>query len=60
MAKSPVTYAGGAATLADLLLVEQAGRGAVDVTVGSTLDLFGGSGFRYRDLVDWNHRSSKD
>ena len=60
MAKSPVTYAGGAATLADLLLVEQAGRGAVDVTVGSALDLFGGSGLRYRDLVEWNRRSSKD
>ena len=58
--KCPVTYAGGAATLADLLLVEQAGRGAVDVTVGSALDLFGGSGLRYRDLVAWNHRSSKD
>ena len=58
--KCPVTYAGGAATLADLLLVKQAGRGAVDVTVGSALDLFGGSGFRYRDLVAWNHRSGKD
>ena len=58
--KCPVTYAGGAATLADLLLVEQAGRGAVDVTVGSALDLFGGSGLYYRDLVAWNHRSSKD
>ena len=55
-----MTYAGGAATLADLLLVEQAGRGAVDVTVGSALDLFGGSGLRYRDLVEWNRRSSKD
>ena len=60
MAKYPVTYAGGAATLADLLLVEQAGRGAVDVTVGSALDLFGGSGFRYHDLVAWNHRSGED
>lgn len=27
--------------MADLLLVEQEGRGAVDVTVGSALDLFG-------------------
>ncbi len=54
--KCPVTYAGGAATMADLLLVEQAGRGAVDVTVGSALDLFGGSGLCYRDLVAWNRR----
>ncbi len=54
--KSPVTYAGGAATMADLLLVEQAGRGLVDVTVGSALDLFGGKGLCYKDLVAWNGR----
>ena len=56
--KSPVTYAGGAASMADLLLVEQAGRGAVDVTVGSALDLFGGEGLIYKDLVAWNGRVS--
>ena len=56
--KRPVTYAGGAATMADLLLVEQAGRGSVDVTVGSALDLFGGKGLRYRDLVAWNRREA--
>ena len=54
--KSPVTYAGGAATMADLLLVEQAGCGVVDVTVGSTLDLFGGTGLCNKDLVTWNRR----
>ena len=54
--KLPVTYAGGAATMADLLLVEQAGRGLVDVTVGSALDLFGGNGLFYKDLVEWNER----
>jgi len=54
--KCPVTYAGGAATMADLLLVEQAGCGAVDVTVGSALDLFGGKSLRYKDLVAWNGR----
>ena len=56
--KCPVTYAGGAATMADLLQVEQAGRGAVDVTVGSALDLFGGKGLVYKDLVSWNGRVS--
>ena len=54
----PVTYAGGAATMDDVLLVEQAGNGKVDVTVGSALDLFGGKGLRYKDLVDWNNRGS--
>ena len=33
MPKSPETYADGAATMANLLLVEQAGRGLLDVTV---------------------------
>jgi phosphoribosylformimino-5-aminoimidazole carboxamide ribotide isomerase len=56
--KIPITYAGGAATMDDLLLVEQAGRGAVDVTVGSALDLFGGNGLAYKDLVTWNERSA--
>jgi phosphoribosylformimino-5-aminoimidazole carboxamide ribotide isomerase len=56
--KLPVTYAGGAATMADLSLVEQAGRGAVDVTVGSALDLFGGKGLGYKDLVAWNGREA--
>lgn len=56
--KLPVTYAGGAATMDDLLLVERAGRGAVDVTVGSALDLFGGKGLCYNDLVTWNNRAS--
>lgn len=54
--KCPVTYAGGAATMSDLLLVEEAGRGGVDVTVGSALDLFGGNGLIYKDLVSWNRR----
>ena len=33
-------------------------EGKVDVTVGSALDLFGGKGLRYRDLVAWNNRHS--
>lgn len=53
--KIPVTYAGGAASLDDVRLVAQAGRGRVDVTVGSALDLFGGTGLAYADLVAWNH-----
>jgi len=55
--KIPVTYAGGAATMDHLLLVESAGHGKVDVTVGSALDLFGGKGLCYKDLVAWNRRS---
>lgn len=54
--KRAMTYAGGAATMADVMLVEEAGRGVVDVTVGSALDLFGGKGIRYEELVEWNAR----
>jgi len=56
--KRPITYAGGAASLADVRLVEQAGQGRVDVTVGSALDIFGGTGVTYGDLVAWNRRKS--
>lgn len=52
--KRPMTYAGGVATLDDVRKVEQLSGGKVDVTVGSALDLFGGSGVRYADLVMWN------
>jgi phosphoribosylformimino-5-aminoimidazole carboxamide ribotide isomerase len=41
----------------DVLRVDQAGRGRVDVTVGSALDIFGGRGLRYEDLVAWNRRA---
>ncbi|HEY9172232.1 MAG TPA: phosphoribosylformimino-5-aminoimidazole carboxamide ribotide isomerase [Verrucomicrobiae bacterium] len=52
----PTTYAGGANALADLELVTQLGRGKVDLTIGSALDLFGGSGVRYADCVAFNRR----
>ena len=52
----PVTYAGGVATLADLELVDEIGHGRLDVTVGSALDLFGGTGVCYQELVAWNGR----
>ncbi len=52
----PMTYAGGVATMDDILAVESASGGALDVTVGSALDIFGGSGLEYAKLVDWNRR----
>ena len=50
----PMTYAGGVAEFDDVELVRQASGGKVDVTVGSALDLFGGSGVSYAELVRWN------
>ena len=38
-----VTYAGGVKNLTDLKLLDQAAGGGLNVTVGSALDLFGGS-----------------
>jgi phosphoribosylformimino-5-aminoimidazole carboxamide ribotide isomerase len=52
----PVTYAGGASSLSDLELVTEAGRGRVDLTIGSALDIFGGAGVRYVDCVAFNRR----
>ena len=50
----PVTYAGGARSLSDLESVARAGNDRVDLTIGSALDLFGGSGVRYADAVAFN------
>lgn len=52
----PVTYAGGAQSLDDLQRVEDVGQGRVDLTIGSALDIFGGTGIRYADAVAWNRR----
>ena len=38
----PVTYAGGVGSYEDILKLKTIGKNAVDVTVGSALDMFGG------------------
>lgn len=48
----PVTYAGGVRAFSDLDLVNQIGKGRVDLTIGSALDIFGGQ-IPYADVVDW-------
>jgi phosphoribosylformimino-5-aminoimidazole carboxamide ribotide isomerase len=50
----PVTYAGGGRSLADLETVQSLSGGRVDLTIGSALDIFGGSRVRYADCVLWN------
>jgi len=54
----PVTYAGGAKELRDLEEVARAGAGRVDLTIGSALDIFGGSGVRYEEAVAFNRRAA--
>lgn len=50
----PTTYAGGVKSLEDLHRVKALGNGRLDVTVGSALDIFGGTGITYRDAVKFN------
>ena len=52
----PTTYAGGARSLSDLEEVTRVGRGKVHLTIGSALDIFGGSGVRYADVVAFNRK----
>lgn len=52
----PTTYAGGVKNLEDLNKVRELGQGRLDVTIGSALDIFGGSGIAYREAVRFNHR----
>ncbi|KAK7960859.1 hypothetical protein PG988_012073 [Apiospora saccharicola] len=54
----PVTYAGGGRHLEDLDLVAKLSGGKVDLTIGSALDCFGGSGVKFDDCVAWNNKLS--
>jgi phosphoribosylformimino-5-aminoimidazole carboxamide ribotide isomerase len=54
---SPIatTYAGGIRSIEDLEQVKTTGRGRVDATIGSALDIFGGE-CAYADVVAWHQR----
>jgi phosphoribosylformimino-5-aminoimidazole carboxamide ribotide isomerase len=51
----PVTYAGGIRSLEDLDLVCSKGKDRVDATIGSALDIFGGS-LPYKSVVEWHNK----
>ncbi|KND02556.1 phosphoribosylformimino-5-aminoimidazole carboxamide ribotide isomerase [Spizellomyces punctatus DAOM BR117] len=53
----PCTYAGGGKDINDLALVQRLSNGKVDLTYGSALDIFGGTGVRFDDAVEWNRTS---
>jgi phosphoribosylformimino-5-aminoimidazole carboxamide ribotide isomerase len=53
----PLTYAGGARSMEDLETVTRLGKGRVHLTIGSALDIFGGNGVRYADVVAFNRQA---
>ncbi|KAL1899445.1 Enzyme that catalyzes the fourth step in the histidine pathway [Sporothrix stenoceras] len=57
---TPVTYAGGARHVDDLALVEKLSGGRVDLTIGSALDCFGGSGAKLDDCIAWNTKKDQE
>lgn len=46
----PCTYAGGVHDFQDLKLLKELGKGKIDVTIGSALDLFGGK-MKFEDVL---------
>lgn len=49
----PTTYAGGIRNIDDMKLVRDIGKGRIDVTIGSALDIFGGTTVTYREAVEF-------
>ena len=56
--KLAMTYAGGVASMADVELIDLLSNGSLDVTVSSSLDLFGGTGVAYAELLSRNRTRS--
>lgn len=54
----PSTYAGGCKLKQDMVLVERYSNALMDITFGSALDLYGGTGVKLEDLVKWNKQVS--
>jgi len=55
----PVTYAGGATGIKDLAMVDALSHGKVDLTIGSALDIFGGTHVTLQECVTWNKTQSQ-
>lgn len=48
----PITYAGGVSNFDDLEKLRKLGKGKIDVTIGSSLDLFGGK-MEYKKVIEF-------
>jgi phosphoribosylformimino-5-aminoimidazole carboxamide ribotide isomerase len=47
----PVTYAGGISSMSDIEKVKEKGRGKIDFTIGTALDIFGGK-LEYKKVLE--------
>lgn len=52
--KIPITYAGGISSQSDIDLIKQKGRDKLDFTVGSALDIFGGTNLKYKEMLQYS------
>lgn len=55
----PLTYAGGASSLADLENMARESRGRMDLTIGSALDIFGGTEVSLADCIAFNRAQTR-
>ncbi len=55
----PTTYAGGARSVEDLYLVRELGNGRIDLTIGSALDIFGGTGVTFDEVAEFNRKQGE-
>ncbi len=55
----PTTYAGGAKDINDLYLVKKLGNNRIDLTIGSALDIFGGKGVTFDQVVRFNEAENR-
>jgi phosphoribosylformimino-5-aminoimidazole carboxamide ribotide isomerase len=54
IAPIPTTYAGGVRSQTDIDVIDRLGHGRLDFTVGSALDIFGGTGLNYEQMAAIN------
>lgn len=52
----PITYAGGVGSYEDIEVIRELGKGKLDVTIGSALDLFGGK-LEYQKVIQMMDKS---
>ena len=56
--KIPITYAGGVSSFEDLIKIRELGKNKLNVTIGSALDIFGGS-MDYNKVIEFCEGESK-